>query len=287
MAVSLLDRKTQLLEQHQRGIAEASVLANATQSVLGRIQDQTTELGISLSLVGQLDRVSEVKTLSDTAAKTLVDVVNALNTEAAGRFLFSGAASRSAPLPDGASFLQMLRSAVTGSASPSDVTTALDAWFDPPGGSFESLAYSGSDTGFAQLPIGPDDMVTFGLRADGETVRDLLKALSFAALASDPSLGFDVQEQKTLVEQGRLALLDVDRTLTEERAGLGLTEAMIETARLSTATELDRIALDRLSLIGIDQFEAASNFEAAQQQLEVFYRIAARQGRVSLAEYLR
>ena len=130
-------------------------------------------------------------------------------------------------------------------------------------------------------------MVTFGLRADGETVRDLLKALSFAALASDPSLGFDVQEQKTLVEQGRLALLDVDRTLTEERAGLGLTEAMIETARLSTAAELDRIALDRLSLIGIDQFEAASNFEAAQQQLEVFYRIAARQGRVSLAEYLR
>ena len=82
-------------------------------------------------------------------------------------------------------------------------------------------------------------------------------------------------------------MLDVDRALTEERAGLGLTEAMIETARLSTATELDRIALDRLSLIGIDQFEAASNFEAAQQQLEVFYRIAARQGRVSLAEYLR
>lgn len=83
MAVSLLDRKTQLLEQHQRGIAEASVLANATQSVLGRIQDQTTELGISLSLVGQLDRVSEVKTLSDTAAKTLVDVVNALNMSTA------------------------------------------------------------------------------------------------------------------------------------------------------------------------------------------------------------
>ena len=287
MPVSLLDRKTQLLQQHQRGIAEAAVLANATQSTLGRIQDQTGELAISLSLIGQLDDPTQIKTLSDTAAKTLIDVVNALNTETAGRHLFSGSASRSAPLPDGETFLQMLRSAITGAVTPSDVTTAIDAWFDTPGGPFEILAYAGSDTGFAQLPVGPDEVVTFGLRADSETVRGMLKAIAFGALALDPLLGFEVHEQKTLLEQGRSTLLEVDRHLTEERAGLGLTEATIETARLTAEADLDRIALDRLSLVGIDQFEAVSDFEAAQQQLEIFYRIAARQGRVSLAEYLR
>jgi flagellar hook-associated protein 3 FlgL len=62
---------------------------------------------------------------------------------------------------------------------------------------------------------------------------------------------------------------------------------MIDASRNATDIELDRVSMDRVSLLGVDQFEAASEFEAAQQQLEVFYRIAARQSRVSLAEYLR
>lgn len=287
MAVSLLDRKIQLLEQHRHGVTEATIFANTSQSVLGRIQDQTGELSVSLALVDQLDHASAIKTLSDTAGKTLVDVVNALNVETAGRYLFSGSASQTAPLPNGASFLQLLQSATAGMPTALDVANAVDAWFDVPGGPFDSLAYEGSDTGFVQLPIGPEETVTFGLRADGETIRDLLKALAYAALASDPTIGLDVAEQKSLLQQGRSALLRIDQALTEERAGLGLSQAMIETARATTEAELDRIALDRLSLVGVDQFKAASEYEAAQQQLEIFYRIAARQGRVSLAEYLR
>lgn len=287
MAVSLLDRKSELLEQHQRGIAEAGLFASAMQSVLGKIQDQTGQLGTSLSLVSQLQQPSELKTLSDAAATTMIDTVNALNSEIAGRYLFSGSGTRARPLPNGESLLAMLRSQIAGATNPGDAIAAVEAWFDAPGGPFESLAYSGSETGFAQLPIGPDQAVTLGLRADGETVRDMLKALGIAALASDASLGFDVVDQKTLLDEGRIALLQVDSSMTEERAGLGLIEARIDTARLAAESDLSRIALDRMSLAGVDQFKAASDFEAAQQQLEVFYRIAARQGRVSLAEYLR
>ncbi|MFA8386669.1 MAG: flagellin [Pelagibaca sp.] len=287
MAVSLLDRKSELLEQHQRGIAEAGLFAGATQLVLGRIQDQTGQLGTSLSLASQLQNPSELKTLSDAAATTMIDTVNALNSEIAGRHLFSGSSTLTRPLPDGESLLAMLRSDIAGANNPGDAIVAVEAWFDAPGGPFETLAYSGSETGFVQLPIGADEAMTLGLRADGETVRDMLKALGIAALASDPTLGFDVVDQKTLLDKARIALEQVDSAITEERAGLGLIEARIETARRSAESDLDRIALDRLSLVGVDQFKAASEFEAAQQQLGVFYRIAARQGRVSLAEYLR
>jgi flagellar hook-associated protein 3 FlgL len=287
MGFSLLERKTQLLEQHQKGIAEAAVIAGATQSVLGKIQDQLGELATGLSLAGQLNNATELKALSDTAAMTLMDTVNALNSEIVGRHLFSGTASRTSPLPAGASFLDMLRSDVAGAATPGDLVSAVDEWFNAPSNPFETLAYSGSDTGFTHLPIGPGETVTFGLRADGDTVREVLKALGIAALAADPSFGFNTDAQKTLLEQGRLGVLKVDRALTEERAGLGLIEARIEAARVATDIELDETALDRLSLVGVDEFKAASEFEAAQQQLEVFYRVAARQSRVSLAEYLR
>ena len=287
MAVSLLDRKEVLLEQHQRGIAEAALFAGATQSILGRIQDQTEGLTKNLALVSQLAHGPDFKTMSNSASEVFIDTVNALNSEIAGRHLFSGTDTQTSPLPDGAAVLDRLRSDVAGASSAQDLMNAIDTWFDAPGGVFETDAYQGSQTGFMTLPLSNSDTATFGLRADDDTLKDTLKALAKASLAADDGLGLAASEQAKLLRQGHFELVQSDRNLTEERASLGLTEAMIDATRIATESDLARIASDRLSLIGIDQFEAASEFEAAQQQLEVFYRIAARQSRSSLVEYLR
>ena len=287
MALSLLDRKAVLLEQHQRGIAEAAVFAGATQTALGRIQHQAGDLAANLSMVSQLQLPSELATLSDDAAGTLIDVVNTLNSEIAGRHLFSGSATRTQPLPSGAELLGLVRSEVAGAATAADIETALDAYFDTPGGGFETAAYNGSDTGFMSLSLSADDTAQFGLRADDTTVKDLLKALSKAALANDPLASLSVVDQTRLLRESHSELLALDDEITAERGSLGLTEEQIENKRLRAVEEVSSLAQKRLSLIGIDQFEAATEFEAAQQQLEVFYRIAARQGRTSLAEYLR
>lgn len=287
MAASLLDRKAVLLQQHNSGIAEAAIFAGATQSILGRIQDQSARLTDSLSLASQIQSPAELEILSDSAAEVFVDTVNALNSQVAGKHVFSGTATSAKPLAAGPDILNMLRAATTGAMDAADVTAALDTWFDTPGGGFDTAAYQGSDTGFMALPLTQQDSATFGLRADGDSVKDMLKALAKAALAADPGLNLSITAQTDLLGQSQRDLLAADRALTEERASLGLTESIIESARETTEADLARIATDRLSLIGIDQFEAASEFEAAQQQLEVFYRIAARQGRTSLAEYLR
>ncbi|WP_292288257.1 flagellin [Marivita sp.] len=287
LAVSLIDRKSELLEQHQRGVAEAALLAGATQSAFGHIQDQASELSGDLALTPQLQNRSELKAVSDKAAEVFIDTVNALNSEVAGRRLFSGTATQTRPLPDGQTMLNMLRSDVAGGVTASDVRTALDTWFNSAGAGFETMAYQGSDTGFISLPLSSDETATFGVRADSDTMRHHLEALAQAALASDPSIALGIPDQKDLLSQSRAALLQSDNILTEERSSLGLTEASIERARTGTEAELSRLASDRVSLVGIDRYEAASDFEAAQQQLEIFYRVAARQSRTSLAEYLR
>lgn len=287
MALSLLDRKAQLLEEHQRGIAELAVFASSTQTVLGKIQDQSLELAKRLSVTSQLKELTTLGTLSNSAAQVFVDVVDALNTEVAGRYLFSGVATDRPPLPGGLDLLSMLKEDLAGISSPDAAMSAINSWFNAPTGAFETMVYAGSVSGFAQRPIGPDATVVFGLRADGDTVRHLLTALATAAVASDASLEFSTTDQQTMLDQARKDLGDADRNLIEERAGVGLTEATIATSRRETDIDLNRLAFDRTSLLGVDQFEAASEFEAAQQQLDTFYRIAARQSRVSLAEYLR
>ena len=287
MAYSLLDRKAQLLQEHRRGIAEVAVLASATQTVLGKIQDQSNGLSNRLSLVSQLENTTELEALSESAVQSFVDVVQALNTEIAGRHLFSGTATDKHPLPNGGDLLARLQTDLLGATTPQDLVSAIDDWFGTPTGGFETGAYAGSVSGFAQRPIGPGATVTFGLRADGDTVRKLLAALATAAFASKEAFGFSASEQQVLLDQARIGLVEADRNLIEERAGLGLIESAIETSRIETDAEIGRLELDRISLLGIDQFETASDFEATQQQLDVFYRIAARQSRVSLAEYLR
>lgn len=287
LGVSLIDRKSELLEQHQRGIAEAALLAGATQSAFGRIQDQAADLSGDLALTPQLQHVSELKAVSDKAANAFIDTVNTLNSEISGRRLFSGTATQTRPLPDGQTMLNMLRSDMAGAATAADLRSALDTWFNAPGAGFETMAYQGSDTGFISLPLSSDETATFGVRADSDTMRHHLEALAQAALATDPGIALGMPEQKELLSRSRAALLQSDNILTEERSSLGLTEASIERARTESEAELSRLASDRLSLVGIDRYEAASDFEAAQQQLEIFYRVAARQSRTSLAEYLR
>lgn len=287
MTYSLLDRKTKLLQEHKRGIAEVAVFASATQSVLGKIQDQTTELSNRLSFVSQLENKTELKTLSESAQQSFVDVVHALNTEIAGRHLFSGTATDRRPLPNGVELLERLQTDLSGATTPQDVLSAISDWFGTSTGAFETGVYAGSVSGFSQRSIGPGASVTFGLRADDDSVRELLAALATAAIASNETFGFSATEQQVLLDKARNDLLKADRNLIEERAGVGLIESAIETARIETDAEIGRLELDRVSLLGIDQFQAASDFEAAQQQLDVFYRIAARQSRVSLAEYLR
>ena len=287
LEMSLLERKTILLEQHQRGIIEAGLFASSTQVILGRIQDQTTQLSQNLSLASQLTEVSALKAISDEAAAAFVDTINAINSKFAGRFILSGSATKSQPLPNGNTILEMLRSEISGASSINDVIIALDAWFDAPSGGFNTLAYKGSNTGYARLPLSEKDTAIFSLRADDEVFRNMLKAVSKSALVTNPLLNLTPEDQQTLLSQSHVDIISLDKQLTKERANLGLTEAVVEEARLSTESELARLKLDRLTMIGVDQFESASKFEAGQKQLELFYRIAARQGQTSLAEYLR
>lgn len=287
LAVSLMDRKAQLLETHQRGISHVAIFATATQGALGKIQAQASDLSQSLSLVTQLQDTAQLNALSREAERIFVDTVNALNMDIAGRHVFSGSATDTQPLPSGQALLDMLRNDMAGVTTPAQVIDGIRLWFETPGGGFDTKAYAGSVSGFSQSPIGPDATVTFGLRADAQNIRELLTALGTAALSSEPSFALTAPQTQTVLDHARSTLGSVDQRLTQDRAGVGLIEAAIETARKETDAEIQRLSQNRLSLLGVDQFDAASEFEAAQQQLDVFYRVAARQSRVSLAEYLR
>jgi flagellar hook-associated protein 3 FlgL len=287
LPLSLLERKVSLLQQHKLGITEASIFAGVTQSALGKISTQVETLSNSLSLTSQIDSTASLRTFSEKARTVLIDTVRSLNTEVGGRYVFAGAATASTPLADEELMLANLSAIAVGATSAIDLINGIEDWFDLPGGGFETTAYKGSSTGFVTIPLGADKSMTFGLRADDPVVRDSLKALALAAFASDASLSLPLTDQKQAFYHARDSLVFANRSLIEEQSSIGLNEALIDRANEETDTDLARLNSDRLQLVGVDQFEEASRFEAAQQQLEILYRIAARRNETSLAEFLR
>lgn len=287
LALSLLERKVTLLHQHEAGVAEAAGFAQAIQVSLGRIQDEVDTFAGATALIPQLETVADLQRYSDQARIAFESVVSTLNAQSSGRHLFSGAATSEPPLPDGASLLSAIGSHVAGAADLDDLAAALDSWFDAPAGGFETTAYVGSSTGFVSMPLGAERAVTFGLRADDPTLRSTLKALALAVFSTDPNLGFSVAEQKRGFSLSRNGLLVVGSDLIAEQGNLGLNQSMIDRVRQHVEDDLALAGMNRLALVGVDQFEEASRFQTTQNQLEMLYRIAARQGATSLAEYLR
>lgn len=286
LALSLLDRKSSLLQQHKLGIAEASIFARASQSALDRIQNGVEEISKSLALHSQTENPAGFRTVVQNARDTFNDVVRAVNTEFAGRYVFSGSATSRSPLPNGETMLAALTPHLAGVTTANDLIDGIETWFDLPTGGFESSAYGGSSTGFVSMPLNSATSATFGLRADDPVIRDTLKSLAIAVFAGDSALGLSISEQQEALSHARSGLGLSTRNLIEERSSLGLTEALIDKAGQQVEEGIASLNRERLELVGVDPFEEASRFEAAQQQLEILYRIAARQGS-SLAEYLR
>lgn len=287
ISLSLIDRKDTLLKQQKIGIAEAAIFAEATQISLGRIQDEVERTSRSLMLSSQIEEPLELRTLSERAFDGFDAVIQHLNTQTSGKFVFSGTSTTSRPLQRGEDMIANMRSNLAAVSSAGDLITTITAWFQPPGGSFDTTAYSGSSMGYVSMPLTAESSATFGFRADDDVVRDMLKALAIAALATDDSVAIPIDEKKTALEYASRELNKSVGNLIDERSSLGLTQARIDEARRHVETDLLNLETTRIELIGIDQFEEATRFEAAQHQLEILYRIAARQGTTSLAEYLR
>lgn len=287
LSLALAERQTTLLEQHKRGISEAGILASATQSSLEHIRGMSEDLANSLSLVTQIDDPSELKLLAGRAESTFRDTVNSLNSKVAGKYLFAGSSTDTQPLMDGAAFVASIRTAMTGATSLPDVQTILSDWFSTPGGPFETLAYSGSTMGKIVVPIGPSSNVEMDLRADSNVMRATLEALALSFVATDDAVNLSPSDQQDLLTQSASDLRLSIEDLTVNQGQIGLLEQQIAEHSKLVEAKLDRAQSDLQTLIGVDQFQAVTEFEATNAQLEIFYQLTARASQTSLSSYLR
>lgn len=281
-----IDMSIERLETYRINNNEATILSQSMQTTLDQLQSRSDELSNVLLSSELTPSPAFLATMSRDAGEALESVIGGLNRSVAGRFLFSGTATDRAPLENAETLLDDLRPLVSGETSVAGVQAQLDAWFDTPGGGFESSTYQGSVENLSPIPLSDSESADIDIRADNQAFRDLLKSLAMAALAADPTSGLSPDGKVEALRTAGLQVRSALESVTELRSGLGSLEARIEETGARNESERTATQIARLDLVGTDQYETASRYESIRGQLESLYAITARSQRLSLAGYL-
>jgi flagellar hook-associated protein 3 FlgL len=283
--LSDIERRSSNLEGYTIATTEAQLYAGAVQNALGAVDTFGSDLSSNLLISGNSAIGVSASNTAAEGKSALEGMIAAVNSESAGRYLFSGAATDQPPLADAETLLTAMRTSLAGAATPDDLLNAAQTWFDDPAG-FEATMYQGSSDALAPFGLSQSDKVTLDLTAVDPKLREVLKLAAVVALADDPTFGFDTDSQSELFTKSGQAMVAGQEDIIALRANVGFIEERIEQVTARNAAEQTTLEFAKVDLLKVDPYEAATRLEEAQFQLQSLYSVTVRMSQLSLVNFL-
>lgn len=282
-----VERQLTVLEGYDIATKDAELFLETAQMTLDQVHTVTGDLGRDLLSASESGLSASVESVAKSARNDFDAIVSALNGRVADRSIFGGTATDSAPLIDSDTMMAQISAAVAGSATISDIVTAVDDYFMSAGGGFETGAYTGSLNDLAPMRLNDNRSADFNVRADTVELREAMRDSALAALALDPGLNLDLIDQKRLMETAGERLLTGQDNLTRVRADVGFNQERVENAMAENSLSRSSMLMTQTDLLSADQTEVAGKLQAVQVQLEMVYTITSRLSQLTLANYVR
>ncbi len=289
-----LDHQIAALGSFQTSAREAGLFAGSLQTALSAVQDSVTGLGPTLARLasgalgaGTAQNAAWIDTAANDMKAQFSAVVSSLNTRIADRALLGGTATDGRPLADAETMLADLVAVTAGETTAAGVDAAVTAWFDDPGGGFETIGYLGSTADLAPFRVGQDETVSLGITAADKEFRDLFKGYAMGALVSAGTLSAARGERAALMRTAGERMIAAGDAFTNLRGRVGSAEAQIDAAQGRNAAETSALEIARTEIRAADPYETAIELQATQLQLESLYAVTARLSRLNLTEFLR
>jgi flagellar hook-associated protein 3 FlgL len=285
--VAAIERSLAALAAYRTANAEAATFLDAAQLMLGDVQEMGRDLSPALLAAGTAHDPAMLNATAEDARQKFQAAVARLNARVADRTVLAGMATDGPALATGGAILAELVTATAGSVTADDVVVAVDAWFDTPGGGFETMAYLGAVSDLAPLGVADGERIPFNLRADSPTLRETMKGLALGALVAEGVLDGDTDQKAALMTTAAERLLTSDGALTGERASLGAAQKRVEDARARNAAEDAAYQLALNDLVVADPYETATRLEEVLSQIQTLYTVTARISGLRLTDYMR
>ena len=279
-----IERNMRLLEGYAINITEATQVTDVMQTRLEQVSTLTTDFSGDLITSLSSGSLATQDAFVQEAKLHFTTVVETLNSQSAGRFLFSGDATNTPALIDADAILAELDTVLSGATSHADIESRIDLWFADPGG-FEAFAYTGGSAPLSGFRMSETSKVTVDIRANAGPIKEILAGFA-TVIASDAAV-LSLEDQKELRQKSATDLMTAQEGLVGLQAELGLAQEQIE--KWTVQTNMSRTALDyaKGALLSVDPYERATELEAAQFQLESLYTVTVRLSQLSLVNFLR
>lgn len=280
-----IERKMTTLEGYKVATSEATLFSGAMQATLETVNGLGQDLSSSLITAGSNSGGIAGAAIVAEAQTTLDAMIGRLNTTTGGRYMFSGVATDRPPMPDSATLMTQLRTAVAGATTPDAILTAAQNWFDDPAG-FTAQVYQGSNQGLAPFALSHSDDVSLDIKATDPELRDMLRLTAVIALAEDPALGLDAAGRSELFSSASDQLLSAQSGVINLQTRVGFVESRVDTITARNAAETTSLSFARNALLEVDPYTAATQLEEAQFQLQSLYSVTVRNAQLSLVNFL-
>jgi flagellar hook-associated protein 3 FlgL len=283
--VNDLDRSLIKLDGYDLAVTEAAQFAEGVQTILTQIGDLTTSFRDTLLTATNSALGETSDSILFQAKETFSSVVNAMNTRVGGRTLLAGTSTDTQPIAVADDILAAVTMAVAGAGNVDDIIAAADVWFNDPTG-YDSVAYLGSDTSLAPMSLSDRDSAVFDLRGDDQMFRDTLRNLAIVAIADDPTLTLTAAQQSELFQKTTDSVSNAHDAMIGVQSRVGFSESQIETIKVRHGAERSSLEIARNDLFSVDPYQAATELEQVQFQLQSLFAIMSRMSQLSLANYL-
>jgi len=246
------------------------------QTALGNILSPIEDLSVDMSAAVGIGDQAAALTHARTARQAFANTVSSLNSQVAGQSLFAGTATDRPALANADAMLADLDTLAQGSATAADAIAAIDAYFAKPAGAFYTTGYTGSADDLTPVDIGEGTRLDYGVRADQDELVAVLRSQAMAAVVAGGAFNGDADAQMALIGEAAASMLSAKEGVLDLRSSVGTRQEALETAKAQRTAERETLDLARNTIVATDPLEAASNFDALENQLNTIYTVTAR-----------
>ncbi|MEX0969316.1 MAG: hypothetical protein WD046_02590 [Paracoccaceae bacterium] len=282
-----IERSIVRLDSQIEGLNFAAAKASSAEHHLAQLAAGVAPFGVDLQAALDRDDALASLTIANSARAAFDAAVSALNGRHGRHALFAGAAVGGPALVDSDAIYADLAALASGAANGLDAITAIEAYFNAPGGGFETSAYLGGNTTAPSVEIAEGQRLDYALRADNAALRNNLQALALVALAAKGDHPGTPADARLLLREGASLALENPGQILVLREGLGHAAQRIDETIAHTSGALHGLELRRAAIVTADPYATASAFQALQGQMEIIYEITARMANLRLVNHLR
>ena len=282
-----IDRTISRLSSEVDAIQLAGGKSALAQTALGNIYENLVDFGPQLLSAVERGDMQSSKLIASDARHALGAVVTSLNVRYGRHSIFAGAALDQRAVAPTEVIISDISAIVAGAADSTAALAAIDDYFFSPAGGFETNVFLGATQNGPPFRGESGEIIEYAQRADSFGIRNAIRALTIAVIASDAPNFLDTSDQVDLLREAGNSAIVATGDVTNLRETLGFAEGRIESAEARNRSMSGVFELERSSMISTDPYETATKFEALQIQLQTIYTITARLSNLSLTNYLR